>query len=223
MRKKRAALGKKTTAPAKRMLRLATPFERRMLWFSKFHNVPPLGSLEAVHLQRMMQMDVSFQLRMKTIQKRLPHILNARLKNGSGLQMSKLLRNYFLEYFDRYVKHGPDSFPSSFNVVESFLTFSRENLFFDLRQEKEFLLSIGDYFRWYEKAEIPKDTRLLEQVMPAGIIHSYDMISEKDGPRISGSSQQVLAGVSLIRHEHEVSCVLLAGERPASHIRRRGG
>ena len=44
--------------------------------------------------------------------------------------MSKLLRSYFHEYFDRYFKHGPHSFPSSFNVVESFLSFNRENRFF---------------------------------------------------------------------------------------------
>ena len=122
-----------------------------MVFFSKLHQIPPLGSFEAIHLQKLMEMDVSFQLKLKALEKRLPHLLNARLKNGSDLQMSKLLRSYFLEYFDRYLKHGPSSFPSSFNVVESFLSFDREHRFFDLLDEKEHLLSINEYFRWYQK------------------------------------------------------------------------
>lgn len=200
--------------PRKGLLRPPTPFERRMLVFGKLHQVPPLGTLEAVHLQGLMDMDVSFQVKLKALEKRLPHLVNARLKGGSGLQMSNLLRSYFFEYFDRYFKHGPGSFPSSFNVVESFLCFDRENRFFDLREEKEHLLSVDDYFRWYKMGEIPKDSTMLEAIVPEGIIHSYDLIGDTRSPRISGDSQQVFAGVSLIRHDHELSCVLLAGENP---------
>ena len=185
-----------------------------MVSFSKLQQVPPLGSLEAVHLQKQMDMDVSFQLKLRALEKRLPRLLNARLKNGSGLQMSKLLRSYFHEYFDRYFTLGPDSFPTSFNVVESFMFFDRENSFFDLREEKEHLLSINDYFSWYEKGEIPKDTQILEEIMPQGVIHSYDIISGESSLRISGDTQQVFAGVSLVRHGHELSCLLLAGEHP---------
>ena len=197
------------------VLRPASPFERRMINLSLRHNVvPPEGSLEATRLQRIMDMDVAFQLKLKALQRRLPHLVHARLKTGSGLQMSKLLRAYFLEYFDRYFKLGPGSFPTSFNVVESFMSFDHENQFFDLRIEKEHLLSVNDYFRWYEKGEIPKDPRILEELMLDGVIYSYDMISDQGSLRISGDSQQVFAGVSFVRHQKELSCLLLAGENP---------
>jgi hypothetical protein len=196
------------------MLLPATPFERRMFLFSKLHQIPPAGSLEAVHLQKLMDMDVSFQLKLKALERRLPHLLNARLKSGSGLQMSKLLRSYFLEYFDRYFKYGPSYFPSSFNVVESFLHFDRQDSFFDLRDEREHLLSINDFFRWYEKGEIPKDASVLKDIMTEGLIYSYDTISGESSLRIAGDNQQVFAGVSLVRHDYELSCVLLAGECP---------
>jgi hypothetical protein len=178
------------------------------------HQVPPLGTPAAAHLQRLMDMDVAFQLKLKELQKRLPLLLNGRLKNGSGLQLSKLLRSYVLEYFDRYFKHGPGSFPTSFNVVESFMFFNREYMFFDLCNEIEHLLSINDYFRWYEKGDIPKDPQILGDLMTEGVIYSYEMISDESSLRISGDSQQVFAGVSFVRHEHELSCLLLAGENP---------
>lgn len=196
------------------VLRPATPFERRMVSFSELHEIPSLGSLEAAYLQKQMDMDVSFQLKLRALEKRLPHLLNARLKNGSGLQMSELLRSYFLEYFDRYFKLGPESFPTSFNVVESFLSFDRKYMFFDLRDEREHLLCINDYFDWYEKGEIPKNPQILEDIIKEGLIYSFDMISGSNTPRIVGDSQQVFAGVSLVRHDSELSCLLLAGESP---------
>ena len=69
-------------------------------------------------------MDVAFQMRLKELGRRLPHLVFARLRNGSGLQLSKLLRWYFFEYLNRLFRHSPDSFPSSFHVVESFRVFT---------------------------------------------------------------------------------------------------
>jgi hypothetical protein len=43
------------------------------------------------------------------------------------------------------------------------------------------------------------------------------MISGQDSLRIAGQSQQVFAGVSFVRHDYELSCLLLAGENPALH------
>ena len=205
---------KKGRISSSKLLRPTTPFEQRMIKFGWLHQVPPFGTPEAAQLQKLMAMDVAFQLELKELQKRLPLLLNARLKNGSGLQLAKLLRSFVLEYFNRYFRFGPNSFPSSFNVLESFLTFDRENRFFNLRKENEHLLSINDYFRWYEKGEIPKDPRILASLMEEGVIYSYEMISDESSLRISGESQQVFAGVSFVRHGLELSCLLLAGEKP---------
>ncbi len=200
--------------PASALFRPTSPFERRMIEFSLRHQVPPLGSLEAARLQRTMDMDVGFQLKLKAMEKRLPHFLSSRMSNGSGMQQSKLLRSYFHEYFNRLFTLGPASFPTSFNVVESFMAFDRRNRFFDLRHEREHLLSINEYFRWYEKGEIPHDPRILESLMSEGVIYSYDMLIDESSWRISGDTQQLIAGVSFIRHKQELSCLLLAGENP---------
>lgn len=198
----------------KPLIRPTTPFEARMIAFAEMHDVPPEDSLEGMQLKKLMAMDVALQMRLKTLQKRLPHIFNSRTKNGSGLQMSWLLRDYFIEYFDRYLKHGPHHFPTSFNVVESFMVFDRENWFFDLRPEAEHLLSINDYFEFYSKSPFPLVPEMLLDVMQEGVIYSFDLVSTAGSPRICNHSKQVLAGVSLIRRAHELSSVLLAGENP---------
>ena len=179
--------------------------------------IPPLGTPEAIRLQRLMKMDVAFQLKLKRLEKRLPHLVTARLRGGSGMQLSELLRWYFLEYLNRFHQHGPESFPTSFNVIESFMSFNREYMFFDLREEVEHLLAINDYFRWYDTDDIPKEPHILEDIMTEAQIYSYEMLHDSSSVRVAGDSQQVFAGVSFVRHESELSCLLLAGENPPLH------
>lgn len=206
---------KRLVLPASGVIQPPSPFNRRMADLD--FRIPPLGTPEAARLQKLMDMDVAFQLKLKELERQLPNVVNARLKDGSGLPLSKLLRWYFLEYLNRFFKHGPESFPTSFNVVESFMAFSREYLFFDLRDEVEHLLSLDDYFRWYDVGGMPKKPRLLADLLPEGTIYSYEMVSDAGGLRISGDSEQVFAGVSFVRHEYELSCLLLAGEKPPLH------
>jgi len=193
-----------------------SPFRRRLRAVG-YPVVPPEGTAEAANLQKLMDMDIAFQAKWKAFTQRMPHVITARMMGGSGLQMAKLLRSYFLEYTNRIFKYGPASFPSSFNVIESFLEFNREYMFYDLRDEVEHLLSIDDYFRWYKLGEIPTHPRLLEDVIQEGKVYSYDFISDTSNFRISGASQQVFAGVSFVRHSYELSCLLLAGENPPLH------
>jgi len=139
IRKKHILLAakKRLILPRTAIAKPPSPFERRMSEF--VFNIPPIGTPKAAHLQRLMEMDIGFQLHVKELQNRLPHLVRARVKGGSGLQLSKLLRFYFFEYLDRLFKHGPQSFPSSFNVIESFLSFDQKYMFFDLRKEIEHL------------------------------------------------------------------------------------
>lgn len=161
-----------------------------------------------------MEMDIAFQSEIKALELRIPHLVRAEMMGGSGLQLSKLLRTYFLEYAERFVKHGPHSFPTSFNVVESFMSFIPADMLFHLREEAEHLLSINDYFRWYESNEIPREPRILEDILTEGKIYSYEMVSDASSFRICGDSQQVFAAVGFVRHDYELSCLLLAGEDP---------
>lgn len=223
-RAKKPKRRKRIAEPPKRRLLLPpsgviqplAPHDGRMAE-SAFPIIPREGTPEANRLQKLMDMDVAFQWRLKGLQKRLPHLAIARMHDGSGLQLSKMFRWYFLEYLNRLFKHGPESFPTSFNIVEAFMTFNQDYMFFELRNEVEHLLSLDDYFRWYNAGEIPKKPEILADILPEGTIYSYEMVSNASGLRIAGDRQQVLAGVSFVRHEYELSCLLLAGENPPLH------
>jgi T5orf172 domain len=160
-------------------------------------------------------MDIGLRLRLKGLMRRVPFWGLSRLHGGSGLLMSRTLRRYFVECNDRLRRHGPYSLPASFNVVESFLSYDSEYCLFDVRAEIEHLLSAAEYFDWYSANNMPKAPAILLDVLQEGVVYSYDMAGDASGFHLSrGESKLVIAGVSLVLHGHELSCMLVAGEDP---------
>jgi hypothetical protein len=197
-----------------------SPSARRMREFSSriplpsWHpNADPIGQ---AYFSRMAEMDIAFQQKIRRLNKLLPLLVLLRMKGGSGFRMASILRHFFLEYLNRLTQHGAYSFPTSFNVVESFLQFDNEFFIFDLRQEREHLLRLHDYFDWYTKDQgIPDDPKILIDIIEEGITHSYDVAGDTGEYTISGEgSRLAIAGLSMIRHENELSVILFAGENP---------
>jgi len=194
-----------------------TPFERRMAELSA--RVLPTSSTAAEALKRQvrarMEYDLAFRKYWRDKFRKVRHWAYMRTLSGSGLLMAKTLRDDFGQCLWRLMYHGPHSMPISFNVVESFLKYDTEKSVFDMRPEREHLLSADDYFDWYKSSDFPKDPDLLMTAMVEGVVYAYNMSGDSDGSRLSGcDSTLVVAGVSLVRHQYELSCMLVGGERP---------
>jgi hypothetical protein len=175
----------------------------------------PDGTLEAIRVQRMMEMDIATGLKAKELWEKTRYWYKVRAMGISGLVMSLTHRRYFVEYFDRLVHNGPESFPSSFRIGHRFLRYDKKYFVFDNREEVEHLLTTDDYFAWYAKSDMPKNPAVLETAMRDGVVYSYNMTNEYTGHRLqTADSELVIAGVSFVRHGHELSCMLLAGENP---------
>jgi hypothetical protein len=173
----------------------------------------PNDQVLMVHVRRIAETDLA----LREFVTKVPSFVLSRMEGGSGFRMASLLRNRFLETFGRFASYGPSSLPSSFNVTEAFFAYSKKYVAFDLREEREHLLRLHEYFNWFtaETSALPKDPGALQDVMPEGMIHSYDMIGPFDDFSLrAGESNIVILGVSLVRHQSEISAILLAGEHP---------
>ena len=159
--------------------------------------------------------DLSLRLWAQETAKKVPSFALTRLEGGTGFPMSNLLREYFREYGSRIVEHGPHSFPTSFNVIESFLTYSYDFLMFDLREEREHLLRLHDYFEWYTSGAIPEEPGILVEVMKEGVNYSFNMADPTGDYRVqTQGSELAISGVGLVRHGTELSMMMLCGESP---------
>ena len=203
----------------RRILTPPTPFERRMEQFGRAFPPPPTHPLHeflSTRAKKWAERDISFRLWAQEAEKKLPSFVLTRMIGGTQLPMANLLREYFLEYASRITSHGFHSFPSSFNVVESFLTFSHNYFIFDLRAEREHLLRLYDFVEWFTSGVTLDDPGILTDILPEGVIYSYNMVAPTEDFRLqTDDSELVVSGVALVRHENELSMIALCGESPA--------
>ena len=176
----------------------------------------PLYKILSKRAEMRAERDISFRLWAKEAEKKFPSFLLARMEGGTHLPMAKILREYFQEYASRIVGHGFHSMPTSFNVVESFLLFCHDYLIFDLRTEREHLLCLHDFIDWYTSGVPLAEPGVLTDIVPEGVIYSYNMVTPKQDYRIqTEDSELVVSGIALVRHSTELSMIALCGESPA--------
>ena len=201
---------------SRRFLIPATPFQRRMMELGRAFPPPPshpcyefLSRKAELWAER----DMAFRLWLQEVQKKLPSFVLTRMKGGTQLPIANLLREYFQEYASRITNHGAHSFPTSFNVIESFLIFSHDYFVFDIREEKEHLLCLQDFFEWITSGVALDEPRILTDIMQEGLIYSYNMCTPARDYKIQiENSELVLSGVALVRHSTEISMFALCGE-----------
>ena len=196
-----------------------TPFERRMDQLGRAFPPPPSHPLYKILSKRAemwAERDISFRVWAREAQKKFPSFVLARMEGGTHLPVANILREYFQEYASRIVGHGFHSMPTSFNVVESFLTFCHDYLVFDLRVEREHLLCLHDFIDWYTSGVQLKEPQVLTEIVPEGVILSYNMVTPPENYKIqTEGSELVVSGIALVRHSTELSMIALCGESPA--------
>jgi hypothetical protein len=166
--------------------------------------------------ERRAEMDLEFRLKEGERNKQIPLFGMTRTAGGSGFTIAHTLRRYFFfEYFDRLMRFGPFSLPTSFNVVESFLSFSERFLLFDIREEREHLLRLDEYIDWYTAGNFPDKPAVLNDILPEGIVYAYNMVSPLEDFAINTVDSMIrILGVAMVRHGPELSAMIVAGESP---------
>jgi len=119
--------------PNSGIARPPTPYERRIR--NQILAAPPFQGEQNedywAQFARRHEWDVIGQERAQRELEERSYWLLARAKGGSGLVLANQLRFYVVEYCSRILAFGSGGFPSSFNVVESFLQFTPKYLAFD--------------------------------------------------------------------------------------------
>ncbi|WP_428307275.1 GIY-YIG nuclease family protein [Lacipirellula sp.] len=195
-----------------------SPHDRRMRAIYRQAFPPPWDKEALWHAQRvsrLSEMDIASRIRVNELAERFPHWAISRYSGGSGFIIANALRSYFHEFVHRISKAGFHALPTAFNVVEALFHHDRSMCGFDLLPEREHLLSLNQYFTWYESNGLPRDPALLLDAMPEGFIYSYNFPDASTGYHVTcGESRVIVAGIAMVRHEWELSCFLLTGENP---------
>lgn len=196
------------------MANLNSPFFQRIMAFSKAMP-PPLGHPIHEYYEKITKYDLRLRREFKEFKKIQRSFVYTRMTGGSGFFVGRTLRNFFMEYYSRFSEYGPTSFPTSFNVMESFFNFSKQFIAFDLRPEREHLLHFSDYLDWYTSASFPEEPPALIDIMKEGIVYSYNMTNPSADIFLNTpNSALCVVGTGMVRHKNELSVVIIAGENP---------
>ena len=173
----------------------------------------PAYELLAERAKLAAERDLSFRSWLQESWNKVPGFVLTRIEGGTQFPISDLLRHYFLECASRLANHGPHSFPSTFNVIESFLRYSHDYFLFDLRSERDHLLRLGDYIEWYTSGTFPEKPEILTDVADEGVIYSYSLVGPTDDFKVECAvSDLVVSGVAMVRHSTELSMMVLCGD-----------
>lgn len=141
-------------------------------------------------------------------------IFEAQCKNGAGLEIDKILRYFLQEYNDRNFKHGLNSMPTSFNVMEAFLEHRPDLVYFKLRDERDHRFLLSEYFDFLTSPDNDCKTESLMDLLEEGVIYSYNSCENLEDFILSAPEKEnyVISGISLIRHSTELNMLMLIGK-----------
>lgn len=136
-------------------------------------------------------------------------------ENGAGFPMDKLLRYFSAEYNSRNFEHGLHSMPSSFSVMEAFFDYVPALSLFKLRAERDNALSFMEFLDYMTSGDSPNDIKGAADSIEENIIYTYNVLNDPEDITFStiAGPEYGVGGVSLIRHGHEITILLLAGEK----------
>jgi hypothetical protein len=119
------------------------------------------------------------------------------------------------EYANRFLKYGPNSFPSSFNALEPFFTFNHHNSIIQLLEEEEsYGVSLVDFLDFVTEPKFNLDEIDFYENIPEKIIYHFSFTTGFEEINFSNSNGKtfIVGGLSLVRQANEVSILMQAGE-----------
>lgn len=179
---------------------------------------PPEGTLSREKLENWVNKNPAppeLKKVFKKLFKKATTTVLAQLENGAGFPMDIQIREYLLEYNDRFFRHGPHSLPSSFNILEAFFHFKVPERYLRLREEKDHLLSFVEFFDYVTSKESTDDVKDTIEYIDEGIIYSYNAINNPSEITftIEDGNEYGIGGATLIRYGSEINIMMLAGEK----------
>lgn len=138
----------------------------------------------------------------------------ATVNNGAGYVSDQVLRHFYFEYVDRAFNVGLRTLPASFNVMEAFFDYEASLNVFRILSEKDYLVSVEDFFDFVTGKDGPKEDISAAYNLPEKVIHNYTAFDDPQSCMftIGDGKEFGISSVSMVRRGDELSIMLVAGK-----------
>jgi hypothetical protein len=130
----------------------------------------------------------------------------------------KSLRHYLTEFNNRAWRYGLRSMPVMFNIMEAFFVYRKPEIYFELIEEENYLISFFDFVDFITSKDFENNKTLIEENITQDIIYNFNVGKDLEEIKFKNDNDEefIVAGISIIRRENEITVALITGKKKTS-------
>lgn len=139
--------------------------------------------------------------------------LEAQYLSNIDLNTEKTLRHFLFEFNNRAWTYGLRSMPLMFNILESYFDYKKPQIYFQLIEEENYILSFYDFIDFITSKHFDEKSKYIFDNIAEDIIYNFNL-TNFDNITFKGENdaENIITGISLIRRGTEVTVTMIVGK-----------
>jgi hypothetical protein len=145
---------------------------------------------------------------------------NAQYLSHCDLVTETSLRHFLKEFNFRTWEHGLRSMPVMFNIMEAFFNYRKPEIYFELIEEENYLISFFDFIDYITSQDFEVNKNLIEENITPDIIYNFNVGKDLEEITLKNDDGEefIIAGISIIRRESEITVMMVTGKKKTDNI-----
>lgn len=164
--------------------------------------------------------DKKYQEFLKKCWEKATKSLEAQYLSNCDLITENSLRYYLTEFNNRAWKYGLRSMPVMFNIMEAFFNYRKPEIYFELIEEENYLISFFDFIDYITSKEFEDNKTLIDENITSDIIYNFNVGKDLEEIKFKNDEDEefIIAGISIIRRENEITVLMITGKKKTAEI-----
>lgn len=186
--------------------------------------LPPVGTkayLDAIEkLKKREQDNPGIKEFSKKSWEKVTKSLEAQYLSNCDFLTENSLRHFLAEFNNRAWKYGLRSMPVMFNIMEAFFNYRKPEIYFELIEEENYLISFFDFIDYITSREFDDNKNLIDENITSDIIYNFNVGKDLVEIKFKNDADEefIVAGVSIIRRENEITVLMVTGKKKTENL-----
>lgn len=186
--------------------------------------LPPVGTkayLDAIEkLKKREQDNPGIKEFSKKSWEKVTKSLEAQYLSNCDFLTENSLRHFLTEFNNRAWKYGLRSMPVMFNIMEAFFNYRKPEIYFELIEEENYLISFFDFIDYITSKEFDDNKNLIDENITSDIIYNFNVGKDLEEIKFKNDADEefIVAGVSIIRRDNEITVLMVTGKKKTENL-----
>lgn len=147
--------------------------------------------------------------------------LEAQYLSSCDYITERTLRHFLTEFNNRAWKYGLRSMPIMFNIMEAFFNYRKPEIYFELIEEEDYLISYFDFIDFVTSKDFKDDKSLIDENLSSDIIYNFNVGKDLTNIKFKtdDGNEFLVAGISIIRRNNEVTVAVITGKKEVEKLK----